>query len=246
MTQQVLYDILSSQVLQWQDTEQFSYGPVPSHGQTLLVTSAEWANQAGTWYVVNGVLTQTDPNVPTSAQLLAQAQQTQIIQLNQACRANIVAGFQTTSISPSGYVTLSTTDQANNQLGLSVAARLLTSTSVWASGEVVAANSVVQSAGGDYYVTFSGGTTGAAPPTWPTTFSTPVTDNTVIWELWGWPVGTDHGMTFVTPLQAMVLGGQGAAFIANCRIQYQSLKTRVLAATSISAVQSIVWTMISA
>ena len=245
MTQQVLYDTSSSQVLQWQDTTKFNYGPVPSHGQLLPVTPAEWANQAGTWYVVNGDLTQTNPNAPTPAQLLAQAQQIQITQLNQACRANIVAGFQTTSISPSGYVTLSTTDQANNQLGLSVAARLLTSTSVWASGEVVAANSVVQSAGGDYYVTFSGGTTGAAPPTWPTTFSTPVTDNTVVWELWGWPVGTSYGMTLVTPTQAMILGGQGAAFIANCRIQYQALKTQVLSATSISAVQNIIWATIS-
>ena len=245
MTQQALYDTNTAQVLQWQDTQRFSYASPPSTAKTIAVTPDEWANQSGEWWVVNGALTQTNPNAPTPAQLLAQAQQIQITQLSQACQTNIITGFQTTSISPSGYVTLTTTDQANNQLGLSVAARLLTSTSPWASGQAVGASSVVQSSSGNYYVTFSGGTTGSTPPTWPTTFSTPVTDNTVVWELWGWPVGTSYGMTLVTPTQAMILGGQGAAFIANCRIQYQTLKAQVLSATSISAVQAITWTTIS-
>ena len=68
MAQQVLYSTVTSEVLQWQDTEQFSYGTPPSVTATLAVTSAEWANQSGAWYVVNGALTQTDPNALPKAQ----------------------------------------------------------------------------------------------------------------------------------------------------------------------------------
>ena len=35
---------------------------------TLSVTSAEWANQGGQWYVVGGALTQTDPNALPKSQ----------------------------------------------------------------------------------------------------------------------------------------------------------------------------------
>ena len=68
MAQQVLYSTVTSEVLQWQDTEKFSYGTAPSGMATLSVTSAEWANQSGQWYVVNGALTQTDPNALPKAQ----------------------------------------------------------------------------------------------------------------------------------------------------------------------------------
>lgn len=78
MAQQVLYSTVTSEVLQWQDTEKFSYGTAPTGTATLAVTSAEWANQSGAWYVVNGALTQTDPNA------LPQAQARQIALLQSA------------------------------------------------------------------------------------------------------------------------------------------------------------------
>jgi hypothetical protein len=77
MTQQALYDTKSSIVLQWQDTDKFSYGAAPSTASVLSVTATEWANQAGVWYVVSGKLTQTNPNAPTAAQLLDDAQSAQ-------------------------------------------------------------------------------------------------------------------------------------------------------------------------
>lgn len=89
MTQQVLYDTNTAQVLQWQHTEQFSYGPAPSTAKTLLVTASEWANQSGAWWVVNDALTQTNPNSPTAAQVLAQTQAAQIVTLTQAYGAAI-------------------------------------------------------------------------------------------------------------------------------------------------------------
>ena len=88
MTQQVLYDA-TGRVLQWQDSAQFSYGPVPASAATLAVTATQWANQRGDWWVVNGALTQTDPNTPTVVQLLAQAQIAQIVTLTQAYKSAI-------------------------------------------------------------------------------------------------------------------------------------------------------------
>ena len=77
MTHQVLYSTTTSQVLQWQDTEQFNYADPPSGTDTLAVTAEEWTTQSGAWYVVNGALTQTNPHAPTAAELLAQAQAAQ-------------------------------------------------------------------------------------------------------------------------------------------------------------------------
>ena len=91
MTQQVLYDTTTSLVLQWQDTDQYGYGPAPANADTLAVTSAEWADQAGAWYVVSGALTQTNPNTPTATQLLAQAQAAQIVILTAARNAAMLA-----------------------------------------------------------------------------------------------------------------------------------------------------------
>ena len=78
MAQQVLYSTATSEVLQWQDTEKFNYAAPPSGTDTLAVTSEEWANQSGQWYVVNGTLTQTNPNA------LPQAQASQIALLQSA------------------------------------------------------------------------------------------------------------------------------------------------------------------
>ena len=78
MAQQVLYSTVTSEVLQWQDTDKFNYATPPSGTATLAVTSEEWANQSGQWYVVNGALTQTNPNA------LPQAQARQIALLQSA------------------------------------------------------------------------------------------------------------------------------------------------------------------
>jgi hypothetical protein len=73
MAYQVLYDVASGQVLQWQDTSKYVYAPPQTGTAILAVTEAEWANQTGTWYVSNGVLTQTNPNQPTFEQIQTQA-----------------------------------------------------------------------------------------------------------------------------------------------------------------------------
>ncbi len=70
--QQVLYNTATGLVVQWQDTSQFNYAEPPTGMATLAVTTAQWENQQGTWYVASGALTQTNPYPPTVAQVQAQ------------------------------------------------------------------------------------------------------------------------------------------------------------------------------
>ena len=92
MSQQVLYSTVTSEVLQWQDTDKFSYTAPPSGTDTLAVTAEEWASQSGTWYVVNGALTQTNPNA------LPQAQARQIALLRSACQSAITGDFTSSAL----------------------------------------------------------------------------------------------------------------------------------------------------
>ncbi len=186
--------------------------------EVVGVSVAPPANLNGNFVWYNGAITP----------VISLKQNPQIAMLSQACQDNIIAGFSTTLISPSGTITLSQTDQQNNQLGLTLAAQIIATATPWASGEVVAADSI-RTYAGDYYVTFNGGTCGTTTPAFPSGFSVKVDDNGVLWEKYGWPVGTNYGITFVTPRQGVMLGSQGAAFIANCRIQFQNLKARVQA-----------------
>ena len=94
MTQQVLYDA-TGRVLQWQDTAQFNYSS-PGADATMAVSASQWANQSGEWWVVNSSLTQSDPNAPTSAQILAQAQSAQTTSLRQSYLAAISANISFT------------------------------------------------------------------------------------------------------------------------------------------------------
>lgn len=97
MTQQALYDTNTAQVLQWQDTQRFSYASPPSTAKTITVTPAEWANQSGEWWVVNGALTQTNPFAPTTVQLLAQAQSAKIASGLQSYQSAVTANISFTN-----------------------------------------------------------------------------------------------------------------------------------------------------
>ena len=192
MTQQVLYSTATAQVLQWQDTGQFSYGAAPSGTATLPVTVAEWANQAGAWYVVGGALTQTDPNAPTAAQLLAQAQATQIPIITQACAAAITSGFTSSALGSAHTYPSGLTDQAN--LAANVVSSLL--------------------------------------PGLPSTWTTPqlCCDANGVWAY------VAH-----TAAQIQQVGSDGKAAILASLTKKASLQAEIEAATTIAAVQAIVW-----
>lgn len=57
----VLYGIESMRVLQWQDTEAYSYSD-PAIGMAFLeVTQSQWDNQDGLMWVAEGALTDVEP-----------------------------------------------------------------------------------------------------------------------------------------------------------------------------------------
>ncbi len=123
MTQQVLYDTATARVLQWQDTDKFNYGAAPTGTETLEVTATEWANQEGTWYVINGSLTKTNPYAPTAAQLLNRAQIIQKALVNASCVSAMTGGFVSSALGSAHIYPSTLTDQHN--LSGSVVASLL-------------------------------------------------------------------------------------------------------------------------
>lgn len=60
MTQQVIYDA-AGRVLQWQDTNKFSYAEPQDGVSVIKVTSEQWANQSSLKWVRNGKLTDIAP-----------------------------------------------------------------------------------------------------------------------------------------------------------------------------------------
>jgi len=240
MTQQVLYDTKSALVLQWQDTDQYGYGPAPANADTLAVTSAEWADQAGDWYVVSGALTQTNPNTPTAAQLLAQAQAAQIAILTAANTAAISAVPCT--INGTDYtLDNSPARQTQNISAALTAGGVLSASKAWVADTAYATGSTC-SVGGVILFALTGGTTGSSAPTPQTAFGTPVTDGTVAWELFGRRVYLTSGASmFMTAQDLISAFTQGELYMHNMANQLESLVAEVNAATTVSAVQAIVW-----
>ncbi|MHB1641827.1 MAG: hypothetical protein ACYCS8_04085 [Acidithiobacillus sp.] len=240
MTQQVLYDTATSLVLQWQDTDQYGYGAAPSTTSTLAVTATEWANQAGTWYVVSGALTQTNPNAPTAAQLLAAAQTAQNALLKQARNAAIQAIPVT--INGTAYTIDNSPAQQTANLNLAMSMQVIVAQApAWSTGESVAAGAYCN-LGGVYLYCSTGGTTGTTAPTAPTAFGTPVTDGTAAWELLGRHVWlTDGTAILLTPQGVMAGAAQIEAYMSQQTFKLTGLLAQVAAATTVADVQAVVW-----
>ena len=240
MTQQVLYDTITARVLQWQDTDQFNYGAAPSGTETMEVTAAEWANQAGTWYVVNGALTQTNPNAPTAAQLLEAAQAVQVALIKEGfVTATAAIPFTINGISytldaaqPKQAADMAIVVAANNALNHPVA---------WAASTPVA-QYAIQLVGSSYLFCTVAGTTGTTAPTPPTTFGTPITDGGVTWELYGRTLEMSDGSHATFTVQELIsIFQQVEVYIHYQKNQKLNLLAQIAAATTVSAVQAIVW-----
>jgi len=240
MTQQVLYDTTTEQVLQWQDTEKFNYGAAASGTETLTVTADEWANQSGQWYVVNGALTQTNPYAPTAAQLLAQAQAAQISALKQSW-AKALAVVPVTINGTTYQIDNSPARQTAN-LNLAVSMQtVMAQAPAWKASTAVAAGSYCN-LNGVYLYCSTAGTTGSSAPTPPTTFGTPVTDGTAAWELLGRHVWLATGtMQLFTPQEVLSGAMQMEAYMHQQNVTLDSLMAQVNAATTVAAVQAVVW-----
>jgi hypothetical protein len=240
MTQQVLYSTATAQVLQWQDTSQFNYGNPPSGTETLPVTAEEWANQSGQWYVVNGALTQTNPYAPTAAQLLAQAQAAQISALKQAWAQSL--NVVPITINGTSYQIDNSPARQTANLNLAVSMQtVMAQAPAWTASTSVTAGTYCNLNGVFLYCS-TAGTTGSSAPTAPTTFGTPVTDGTAAWELLGRHVWLEDGtMKLFTPQEVLSGSMQMEAYMHQQNVTLDGLMAQVNSATTVAAVQAVVW-----
>ena len=239
MTQQVLYSTITAQVLQWQDTEKFNYAEPPAGTDTLTVTAAEWANQSGAWYVFNGSLTQTNPYAPTAAELLDQAQTAQKSIVTKGY--NAATDYVPVTINGTTYQVDNTAGKQALNLSLAITANAMMQSPVWAASTEYAAGAYC-SVDGIILFCSTGGKSGSSAPTPPTTFGTPVTDGTAAWELLGRKVYLQDGSyVLMTPQQLTSAFQQGELYLHQMSDQLESLKVQINSASTVSAVQSVIW-----
>ena len=121
---------------------------------------------------------------------------------------------------------------ANNALNHPVA---------WVASTSVA-QYAVQLVGSSYLFCTVAGTTGTTAPTPPTTFGAPVTDGTVTWELYGRTLELSDGSHATFTVQELIsIFQQVEVYIHYQKNQKLSLLAQIAAATTVSAVQAIVW-----
>jgi len=111
----------------------------------------------------------------------------------------------------------------------------------WTASTAVAFGSYCK-VNGVYLYCSTSGTTGSSAPTPPTTFGTPVTDGTAAWELLGRHVWLSDGtMQLFTPQEVLSGATQMEAYLHQQNVTLASLMAQVNAATTVAAVQAVVW-----
>ena len=208
--------------------------PVPSGVTAIEITEAQWQAALASPYpvtVANGVL--TIPTGPT----LAQAQSAQLSLIAQS-QAQAVASVPVTIGGVSYQVDNSPARQAQN-LGYTIIANgILSTVTAWASGATIEPGGYCQ-VGGVVMFSAAGGTTGTTAPTAPTTFGTPVTDNTVSWELFGRRVYlTDGKYVWFTAQELLSAFTQGELYLHGVNNKAELLNEQIMAATTVSSVQT--------
>ena len=230
MTQQVLYSTTTARVLQWQDTSKFNYAEPSAGTDTLAVTAAEWANQAGTWYVVSGSLTQTNPNA------LQDAQSAQTFLVTKGY--NAATDYVPVTINGTTYQVDNTAGKQALNLSLVITANAMMQSPVWVADTDYSAGSYC-SVGGVILFCSTAGKSGTSAPTPPTTFGTPVTDGTAAWELLGRKVYLQGGsFVYMTPQQIMSAFQQGELYLHQMSDKLELLKAEINAATTVTEVQT--------
>jgi len=219
--------------------------PVPAGVNAIDITEAQWQTCISTqgYTVENGVLVAPVP--PNEAELLAAAQAAQSAVLSAACAAAIVAGFQSSALGTPYTYPAKTTDQQN--LSASIIAALLANGSAmpWMADTVLEAGQIVAT-GGQLYTCVVSGPTGSAAPAWPTAAGRIVNDGGAQWELWTTPFWCEDAAgnwAFVnhTSPQIQKVGVDAKQAILASMATNVYLATQVAEATTVAAVQAIVW-----
>lgn len=197
---------------------------------------SDTANIGDTYNATTGAFTPAPEPVPT----LTQAQATQLATLSAACQAAITAGFTSSALGTANTYTLGQWDQTNMLSAYTAAQAATLNARSWAANAAAGLYEVVL-VGSATYLCLQAGTTGAAAPAWPAAMQQVVTDGTASWALAGWLLGTASGSQWHTPAQVMAVWQAYLAFVNGRRATYAALAAQVAAATTVAAVQAVVW-----
>ena len=201
--------------------------PVPV--DVTLCTEAQNADYLA-WTLVNGSLVQSLP--------YAKAVQSALIKQG---FANAVAAIPFTINGVNYTLDAAQTKQAADMAIVVAANNAVNHPVLWAASTPVA-QYAIQLVGSSYLFCTVAGTTGTAAPTPPTTFGTTVTDGTVTWELYGRTLEMSDGTHATFTVQELIsIFQQVEVYIHYQKNQKLSLLAQIQAATTVSAVQAIVW-----
>ena len=203
--------------------------PDPLPADEILCTQAQ-AQNPSLWQVVSGSLVQS----------LTYAQATQTALLKQGF-ASAVAAIPFT-INGVDYILDTAQSKQAADMAIVVAANQAVNHPVaWVASTAIA-QYAIQLVGSSYLFCAVAGTTGTTAPTAPTTFGTTVTDGTVTWELYGRTLEMSDGTHATFTVQELIsIFQQVEVYIHYQKNQKLSLLAQIAAATTVSAVQAIVW-----
>ena len=188
------------------------------------------AQNPGAWSLVSGSLVQS----------LAYAKAAQSALIKQGF-ANAVAAIPFAVNGVSYTLDTAQPKQAADMAIVVAANNTMNHPVLWAASTPVA-QYAVQLVGSSYLFCTVAGTTGTTAPTPPTTFGTTVTDGTVTWELYGRTLEMSDGTHATFTVQELIsIFQQVEVYIHYQKNQKLNLLAQIAAATTVSAVQAIVW-----
>ena len=201
-----------------------------SYPSNEIACTFEQYQTPAAWTVVNGSLVQSLP--------YAKAAQSALIKQG---FANAVAAIPFTINGVNYTLDAAQTKQAADMAIVVAANNALNHPVSWVASTPVA-QYAIQLVGSSYLFCTVAGTTGTTAPTPPTAFGTPVTDGTVTWELYGRTLELLGGSHATFTVQELVsIFQQVEVYIHYQKNQKLSLLAQIAAATTVSAVQAIVW-----
>ena len=208
-----------------------AYSEEPSsYPSNEIACTFEQYQTPAAWTVVNGSLVQS----------LTYAKAAQSALIKQGF-ANAVAAIPFT-VNGTNYTLDTAQSKQPADMAIVVAANnALNHPVAWAASTPVA-QYAIQLVGSSYLFCTVAGTTGTAAPTPPTTFGAPVTDGTVTWELYGRTLEMSDGSHATFTVQELIsIFQQVEVYIHYQKNQRLNLLAQIAAATTVSAVQAIVW-----
>ena len=208
-----------------------AYSEEPSsYPSNEIACTFEQYQTPAAWTVVNGSLVQS----------LTYAKAAQSALIKQGF-ANAVAAIPFTINGISYTLDAAQSKQAADMAIVVAANQAVNHPIPWVASTPVA-QYAIQLVGSSYLFCTVAGTTGTTAPTPPTTFGTPITDGGVTWELYGRTLEMSDGSHATFTVQELVsIFQQVEVYIHYQKNQKLNLLAQIAAATTVSAVQAIVW-----